>query len=490
MKKSTWLCLAFTLCLCPLRAQEADYTQGMFILNEDWFGHQNSTINFLHANGEWEYRVFQKENPGRELGCTSQYGAIYEGRMYIISKQERDMGASVRGGRITVCDAKTMKCIAQLPHIATDSNGNSIADGRGFVGVNPQKGYISTSNGIYVFNLETLQVSGMIAGTGSDNGGLYSAQCGMMLKVGDRVFAVHQKKGLLVIDAESDTVLRVIGAPVEGGVQRGFGSIVQAKDSSLWLSVAAEINGRGSTVDYFFKFDPETLDTMRILLPQGYGLPNSWYAWTADAFCASMQQNKLYWKKQSEGWFTNSQIVCYDIDKGECSDFFDSQSIGWYIYCGAGFRIHPQTDEMYVSLYLDNLKQTYQTIRLSPTGEVLDVYEMIDNYWFPAMIIFPPQAQNEPTEPSEPTDPTEPGDTTAVEQPSASSLRIYPNPATESVYIDGAYAQLRIYDLTGRLLHTYVAQARISVADLRPGIYVFHLTDTHGQKAIHKIVIR
>ena len=194
-----------------------------------------------------------------------------------------------------------------------------------------------------------------------------------------------------------------------------------------------------------------------------------------------MQQNKLYWKKQSEGWFTNSQIVCYDIDKGECSDFFDAQSIGWYIYCGAGFRIHPQTDEMYVSLYLDNLKQTYQTVRLSPTGEVSGVYEMIDNYWFTAMIIFPPQAQKEPTEP---------GDTTAVEQPSASSLRIYPNPATESVYIDGAYAQLRIYDLTGRLLHTYAAQAQIPVADLRPGIYVFHLTDTHGQKAIHKIVIR
>ncbi|MDE6630875.1 MAG: hypothetical protein K2K11_05590, partial [Bacteroidales bacterium] len=168
MRKVDWLCLAFMLCLCPLRSQEADYTQGVFVLNEDWFGHQNSTINFLHANGEWEYRVFQKENPGRELGCTSQYGAIYEDRMYIISKQERDMGASVTGGRITVCDAKTMKCIAQLPHIATDGNGNSIADGRAFVGVNPQKGYISTSNGIYVFDLEALEVTGLIPGTDAE----------------------------------------------------------------------------------------------------------------------------------------------------------------------------------------------------------------------------------------------------------------------------------------------------------------------------------
>lgn len=483
MKKVDWLFLAFMLCLCPLRSQETDYTQGVFILNEDWFGHQNSSIHFLHENGEWEYRVFQKENPGRELGCTSQFGAVFNGRMYIISKQERDMGASVTGGRITVCDAKTMKCIAQLPHIATDGNGNSIADGRSFVGITPQKGYVSTSNGIYVFNLETLQIGGMIAGTGSDDNGLYSSQCGMMVSCGNRVFAVHQKKGLLVMDAEADTILRVIGAPVEGGVQRGFGSIVQSKDSTIWLSVAAEINGRGSTVDYFFKLDPKNLDTTRIALPAGYGLPNSWYAWTADAFCASMQQNKLYWKKQDNGWFTNSQIVCYDIDRNECSDFFDAQQIGWYIYCGAGFRIHPQTDEMYVSLYQDNLKQEYQTIKLSPTGKVLGVYEMIDNYWFPAMPIFPEAVQGEPDNPDNP-------DITAVETPTVSSLRIYPNPATESVYIDGAYAQLRIYDLTGRLLHTYVAQPQIPVADLRPGLYVFLLTDTHGQKSIHKIMIQ
>ena len=50
------------------------------------------------------------------------------------------------------------------------------------------------------------------------------------------------------------------------------------------------------------------------------------------------------------------------------------------MYCGAGFRLHPETDEMYVSLYQDNLKQTYETVRLSNTGEVLGVYEMIDNY--------------------------------------------------------------------------------------------------------------
>lgn len=69
-----------------------DYSQGTFIVNEDWYGHQNSTVNFLTQDGEWHYRVFQTENPGHELGCTTQFGTIYGDKFYLVSKQERDPG--------------------------------------------------------------------------------------------------------------------------------------------------------------------------------------------------------------------------------------------------------------------------------------------------------------------------------------------------------------------------------------------------------------
>ena len=75
-------------------AGDLDYSQGVFILNEDWYGHQNSTLNYLlpdDPNGEfWHYRVIQAENPGIEIGCTAQHGAIFEGRMYLIAKQDKD----------------------------------------------------------------------------------------------------------------------------------------------------------------------------------------------------------------------------------------------------------------------------------------------------------------------------------------------------------------------------------------------------------------
>ena len=71
-----------------MAAGDIDYTHGILMVNEDWYGHQNSTVNHLSPDdpdGEyWHYRVIQAENPGVELGCTNQYGAIWNGRIYLI----------------------------------------------------------------------------------------------------------------------------------------------------------------------------------------------------------------------------------------------------------------------------------------------------------------------------------------------------------------------------------------------------------------------
>lgn len=154
-----------------MSAEDKEYTDGVFFVNEDWYGHQNSTINFLHpeaeAGEEWDYRIFQEANPGMELGCTNQYGAIWQGRFYLIAKQERDPGASITGGRITVADAVTLKEIYQSTLI--DPSGNQ-CDGRGFAGYDIRKGYISSSHGVWIFDLENLEVAGCVSGTENPNG--------------------------------------------------------------------------------------------------------------------------------------------------------------------------------------------------------------------------------------------------------------------------------------------------------------------------------
>lgn len=359
-----------------------EYTDGRFIVNEDWYGHQNSTINFLDNNGEFYYRVFQKANPGHELGCTSQYATVYGDKLYIISKQAKDPAASITGGRITVCNAKTLKLLKQIENIATDDKGTSMADGRDFLGVDAHKGYVGTNNGIYILDLDTLGIKGFVKGT--DNGGgsgydqLYSGQIGNMVRVNNRVFAVHQKEGLLVIDPDKDEVTSTIAAPDK----KAYGSVVLSKDGSLWLSVENSSN--------LVKVDPATLDTTMIAIPQGiYAPATSWYAWTPDAFCASTKSNVLYWNGGSSSWFVGKDFFKYDIDKQTFSRYIDlnNDADKWQLY-GCSFRIDPVTDHAFASLFKDFSSQEYIVREYDNEGNKVKDYPMIENYWFPSIPVF------------------------------------------------------------------------------------------------------
>ena len=268
--------------------EQVDYTKGTFIVNEDWFGHQNSTVNFLSDDGKWTLRAFQKENPGHELGCTSQFGTIYGDKFYIVSQnREKDPGATVIGSRLAVIDAKTMKVLKEFTRI-----GDS--DGRSFLGVDEHTGYIGTSNGIFLYDIDKMEIGERITGTENTSGSLYSAQIGTMIRVGDRVFAVHQKDGLLVIDAKTHTLETTILKPEEHE-GHGLGSIVLSKDGTIWASPTVELTGTGASLPLIWKVDPTTLTVQQVDIPTASGIeeiPNSWYAWTADGFCASTKENQ------------------------------------------------------------------------------------------------------------------------------------------------------------------------------------------------------
>lgn len=404
---SIMISVFLTAMASAIAAQEAHYTQGIIWVNEDWYGHQNSTVNYLLPDDPdgnfWKYRIVQAENPGMELGCTNQYGALWHGRLYLIAKQDKDPGAAVAGGRITVCDAKTMKILHQQSLI--DPSGAQ-CDGRGFLGVDEHKGYISTSNGVWVFNLDDYTVVGQVKGSanpnaGGDNdkpnsdptGSLYHGQSGMMVAAAGKVFVAHQQYGLLVVDPAEDKVTDVISMDiVQTGA--GIGSIVKSKDGFLWLSVAKNLQGTGAFLRHIVRLDPTTLDYEIIDTPDDmYPPSNSWYAWTPDAFVASTVKNCLYWKGGPNRWFTGTKIYKFDCDTRQQSLFIDLEEEGanWKLY-GCAIGVHPTTDELYMALYHEFGTPTYITRRYSPDGEIIRDYEMIMNYWFPSLPLFP-QAQ-------------------------------------------------------------------------------------------------
>lgn len=407
--------------------ESTGYRDGVFIVNEDWYGHQNSTVNWISDDWEWSYRVFQQANEGKELGCTNQYGQIYGGKFYLIAKQEKDPGASVKGGRITVADARTMKCLYQSALI--DPSGNQ-CDGRGCLGIDEHKLYISTSNGVWIFDTDNYKVNGMVEGTANPNGSdgkpntdpsgsLYHGQCGSMVRVGNRVFVAHQSEGLLVVDPATDKVTDVLTMkpiydrlpdPDNGKEKKmpGIGSVVLAKDGSVWISIARDIQGTGATLPYLMRVNPITLEHTVLEVPDGYYPPsNSWYAWTPDGFCASAKNNVLYWNGGSNSWFSGSKVFKYDIDRKEFSKIIDldreaeeqglDSKTRWSIY-GCSMRVHPVTDRLYISLFHNFQNPTYKLRVTDADGETVKEVDMISNYWFPSLPVFPdnfaPEAHN------------------------------------------------------------------------------------------------
>ncbi|MDE6300421.1 MAG: DUF5074 domain-containing protein [Muribaculaceae bacterium] len=443
---------------------EKDYTKGVFIVNEDWYGHQNSTVNYLLPDDPdgnyWEYRVIQTENPGMELGCTNQFGAIWFDRFYLIAKQAKDPGASVTGGRITVADAKTMKVLYQSELI--DPSGAQ-CDGRGFIGVDEHKGYISSSNGVWIFDLDTYTVKGMIPGTDNPNAGddkpntdptssLYFGQSGSMALTSGKVFLAHQQAGIIIIDPVDDKILNTIDMSVvaEGA---GIGSIITAKDGSVWASVAKNTKGTGATLPYLLRIDPVTLSTEVIELESGVHAPsNSWYAWTPDTFCASSVTNTIYWSGGSNSWFTGKYVYKFDIDTKKATKIIDLDADGekWKIY-GCSMRVHPVTDELYVSLYREFSIPTYLTRRYSPQGVQLRDYEMIANYWFPSLPVFP--------------------------QDKASQGSVTAPTADHTAVMRGT-----LYNI-----HGVVVKDEIYPSDrsgLTPGLYIFHNPEGYSEKIL------
>jgi hypothetical protein len=367
MKKVYFLAAVF-LSTCFANAQSV-FTDGFFMVNEDWFGHTNGSVNFINNNGNVNYRVYSTVNNNQAFGATTQYGAIYGDKFYFISKQAADGGDTqyTPGGRLVIANAQTMQKIAGFNTIGG-------GDGRSFVGVNEHKGYIGTSNGIYVFNIDNLQVGSLIPTTGG--GSQYAGQIGNMIRTSQYVFAVKQSAGILVINPNTDTVVTTISG--------SFHSIVQAKDGSVWAIQDQKV----------VNINPSNFATTAYTIPTTKYL-GSWGAWNAGSFSASNQNNTLYWINSVNSFVSGTQIVKFDVTNKTFNENFAviPGQTGTYkqIPYGAALRVNPITDELILNTtesgfgthYLNNWIHTYNN-----SGVLTNTKKLDDYYWFPAMAVF------------------------------------------------------------------------------------------------------
>ncbi|KFF13912.1 secretion protein [Chryseobacterium soli] len=347
-----------------------NFANGYFMVNEDWYGHTNGSVNFIDSNGQINYRVYSNANNNHAFGATTQYGTIYGDKFYFISKQAADGGDTqyTPGGRLVVANAQTMQKIAGFNTIGG-------GDGRTFVGVNEHKGYIGASNGIFLFDIDNLQVGNLITGTGG--GSAYAGQIGNMIRTSKYVFAVKQTAGILVIDPATDTLISTISG--------AYHSIVQAKDGSVWAIQDQKV----------VNINPTTFAVTSYNIPTTKYL-GSWGAWNAGSFSASRQQNALYWINSINSFNSGTQIVKFDVTTKTFNENFAviPGQTGTYkqIPYGAGLRVNPTTDELILNTTESGFGAHYQKNWIhtfNNTGTLTNTKTLNDYYWFPALAVFP-----------------------------------------------------------------------------------------------------
>lgn len=344
-----------------------NFTNGYFMVNEEWYGHTNGSVNFIDNNGNINYRAYSNANNSQAFGATTQFGTIYGDKFYFISKQAADAGDTqyTPGGRLVIANAQTMQKIAGFNTIG------AAGDGRSFLGVNEHTGYIGGSAGIVLFDIDNLQVGSLITGT---NG---KGQIGNMIRTPQYVFVVTQTGGILVINPNTHTLISTIPGT--------FYSIVQAKDGSVWAAQQQKL----------INIHPTTFATTEYPIPTTKYI-GDWSAWYAGRLTYSNQQNALYWINSLNTFSAGSQIVKFDVTTKTFNENFAAipGQGGTFrqIPYGAALRVNPITDELILNTtesgglahFQKNWIHTYNN-----TGTLTNTKTLNDYYWFPSITVFP-----------------------------------------------------------------------------------------------------
>jgi len=82
-------------------------------------------------------------------------------------------------------------------------------------------------------------------------------------------------------------------------------------------------------------------------------------------------------------------------------------------------------------------------------------------------------------------------DETSVQEQGQQQITIYPNPAKETMLIEGAKAsEVQVYNALGQLVKTVRHANEIPVTDLPQGVYLLRITDAEGRNFLAKVAVR
>lgn len=375
MRKIASIIALAALASASALAAQQEFTNGVFLLNEDWFGHNSSTVNFFsYADSTIQYRVFQSVNGGKTLGNTTQYMAQDANNIYFCSKQNYDK----TGGRFDIVDPKSLKL---KKSIATFDGGG---DTRACYPFSESKVYVGTTNGIYIYDPTTGTI------TSSPISGTNSAEPGEMVAVDDKLYVCAMGVGVYVINTMTDQLYATIN--IEGGASSIF-----KVGNEVWVSVNSCTWGTpsGSDTEQFVEIDTRNL-VAKSPVAVSMACQNSSFAWKKTSPAIDPQNKVLYYAPVD----CSNLISKYDMRTGEFTPDFITLPEGQNMY-GSVCDIDPFSGNLVVLSFEEWGSQNYYLHLYKRTGEEIgSQIKLTQNYWFPAMVMFARPGEQQPNPPT------------------------------------------------------------------------------------------
>ncbi len=365
--KKLFCILGMALTLVGSASAEQEFQNGIFILNEDWYGHNASSVNFYsYDTGEITYNAYQEANPGKTLGNTSQFAELNGGNLYVCSKQNY----STTGGRFIVADAKTLKSKASFDKVGS-------GDTRAYLTVSDSKGFIGATDGIHPFDIATMTIGDAVAGTA---GQTYSSQPGNMVYYQGKLLVAVQGKGLYVIDVASNQLLKTVAVDNIASVFAVNDQLV-ASVNNCSFGVPSASNTEQFVLLDGSTFEPATTQTVPM------ASQNTWMAWK-NATPAIDEANSTLYYSPAEG----SNYICkYNLKTQEFTQKFITFDDGQAMY-GSVVGYDKANNYIVATTFEDYSSQNYYlNIYSAADGSKVKSMKLKSGYWFPAMLLFAPK---------------------------------------------------------------------------------------------------
>ncbi len=362
MRKLFLSVAAMALTVCAW-AQENNYTDGYFIINEGQYGNEPGLLNFYsNETGEFTTKVYQSAS-GNTLGMTAQFGTLADGKLFICSKQNCG-----EGGRLVVADAKTLQTLANFKEI----DGN--ADTRG-IGVVESAGkfFVGTNMGVYAYDLTTLQPLGIVEGTAIE-GSTYSPGSGDMVAHNGLLY-VATPDGVQVIDPATNSLVTTIEVANAVSVFLVNDKVFAAVNSCTWGTPSTS-----DTEQFVLINDDNTTGTV-YTVPQAS--PNSWFTPKPCAPAAIPGTNTIVY-----GAGEGTKNICkYDFDTQTFTKEFITYEGRQQNY-GNVVTTDSKTGDIVACTFQSYSSTNYWlNIYDSATGEVKTSAKMPAHMWFPSQIV-------------------------------------------------------------------------------------------------------